>query len=79
MFKKKIFVISFVVNLYLLLYLFVVYLIYCRLEFDIDLIVVIYFIVDIFWSCPIVFPSSSKGFPRNIWYSFVDVFSIDAC
>ena len=34
----------------------------------------LYFIVDIFWSCPVVFPSTLEGFPHKIWYSCVVVF-----
>ena len=34
----------------------------------------LYFIVDIFWNYPIVFPSILEGFPRKIWCSCVNVF-----
>ena len=34
----------------------------------------LYFIVDIFWNYPMVFPSILEGFPRKIWCSCVDVF-----
>ena len=54
--------------------LFIVYLIYCGLKFSINLIVVISILVDIFWSCPVVFPSTLEGFPCKIWCSCVVVF-----
>ena len=56
--------------------LFIVYPIYCGLKFSINLIVGcnLYFIVDIFRSCPMIFPSTPEGFSRKIWCSYMVVF-----
>ena len=55
--------------------LFVVYPIYYELKFSIKLYSCnLYFIVDIFRNCPVVFPSTLEGFPHKIWCSCVVVF-----
>ena len=72
---KKNFATSFVVRLYLLLE---IYLLYIQFIVDSSLYKLdncnLYFIVDIFRSYSMVFPSTPKGFPHKIWCSCVVVF-----
>ena len=51
--------------------LFVIYPIYCGLKFSINLrIVISIFILNNFWTYPVVVPSSPEGFTRKIWCSY---------
>ena len=56
--------------------LFVIYPIYCGLKFSINLrIVISIFILNNFWTYPVVVPSSPEGFTRKIWcfYGYVSI------
>ena len=60
---------GYVVRLYLLLEIYLLY-----IQFIVNTSCNIYFIVDFFRTCPVVFPSTLEGFPRKIWCSYVIVF-----
>ena len=60
---------GFVVRLYLLIEIYLLY-----IQFIVNTSCNLYFIVDIFRSCPMVFPSTLEGFPHKIWCSCVIVF-----
>ena len=76
--QRKILLLGFVVRSYFTPWdLFVVYQIYHRVKFSINLrIVITIFIVEIFWSCLMVFPTTLEGFSRKISYSCVVVFQL---
>ena len=76
--QRKILLVGFVVRLYFTPWdLFVVYPIYYEVKFSINLrIVISIFIVEIFWSCLVVFPTTLEGFSCKIWYSYVVVFQL---
>ena len=71
-YSEEDFAIGFVVRLYLFLE---IYLFYIKFIVDSSLASCnLYFIVDIFRNCPVVFPSTLEGFPRSIWWFCVVVF-----